>query len=233
VTAQTRRRLVMCFLAVALTVPAESILLKALTSSSQQDMARTWAQSLSDDQRGAAAGVVESYPFTYRRELMRVMPPAARAATWRRHIAKYIALHPNLNEATIALLSEANSLATESEFTTPTAEGRAGIARIAEQTRLLLGTDDTLDLFYRLGPKDGTFASAAPLSDKLASYLRTHLIAQAFEEDCDCSTSFGCDSGGGTYCRGGISCNRDENWPMCGWWWNEICDGLCWAGMGG
>jgi len=98
----------------------------------------------------------------------------------------------------------------------------------------LLGPSDTLDLFYRLGPKDGTFASAAPVTDQLATYLRAHFVAQASEaEDCDCSTSFGCDSGGGTYCRSGVSCNRDENWPMCGWWWNEVCDGLCWAGIGG
>jgi len=217
-----------------LTIPAESVLLKALTFSSLQQMASTWVQSLSSDQLRTVSSVIESYPFAYRREVMRALSPTVRAFVWRRHIAKYIALHPNLDDATVALLSEAASFATTEEFTTPSAEGRAGIARIAEQTRLLLGTNDTLDLFYRLGPKDGMFASAAPLSDKLASYLRTHLIAQASEtEGCDCSTSFGCDSGGGTYCRGGVSCTRDEHWPMCGWWWNEPCDGLCWAGMGG
>lgn len=229
----TRRRLIICALAVALTLPAESILLQALTTSDAKEAARNWAQSLSADQLKASAGAIESYPFVYRRAILRSLAPADRAEVWRHHIEVYIASHPNLDSSVVALLEYAASLATTDEFTTPTDVGRAQISIVAEQTTILLGKEDTLELFYRLGPHDVWFASGVPIGQQLANYVRGHFVVQADTEDCDCNTSFGCDGGGVAYCRGGVTCNRDENWPMCGWFWNQVCDGLCAVGLPG
>lgn len=232
-TVKTRRRLVICVVALAVTLPAESILLQALATSDEKEVARTWVQSLPPDQVRGAASAIEAFPFAYRREIMRALSPAERAKVWRDHIASYITSHPDLDISVVALLSNAASLATPDEFAAPSDEGRQQIGIIAEQTKILLGTEDTLDLFYRLGPKEVGFASAVPVTQQLANFIRGRFVVQANADDCDCSTSFGCDGGGAAHCQGGVSCNRDETWPMCGWLWNQVCDGLCSAGADG
>jgi hypothetical protein len=190
-------------------------------------------QSLTADQIKAAAGTVESFAITYRREHLRARSRSDRAQVWRNHIKVYVAAHPNLDTSVLALLANAASLATPEQFTTPTDEGRQQIRAIADQLTVLVGREDTLDVLYRLGPKDVGFVSALPVMQQLANFVRGQFIVQANAEDCDCNTSFGCDGGGGAYCKGGVGCNRDESWPMCGWWWNEVCDGLCAAGIEG
>ena len=75
---------------------------------------------------------------------------------------------------------------------------------------------------------DGTFASLEPFSQRLANWVRNRIVAFARAEDCDCASGWGC--GAGLRCKAG-NCNVDEDWPMCGWLWNETCDGLCWMGM--
>ena len=220
-----------CFIAVALTLPVESILLRAVSNQDVQQVARQWAAQLSVSQADGAANQIQSYPFAYRREIMRVLPPARRASVWRNHIVRYVGANPGLSDSVKALLYNAASLATPSEFTTPTDDGRNALAIIAEQTKVLLGKDAADYLFYRLGPADGTFASAEPLGQKLATYVRNIFVVEARDEDCDCAMSFGCDAP--SHCSTAMSCNTVNQWPMCGWWWNSPCDGLCMAGLQG
>ena len=129
------------------------------------------------------------------------------------------------------MLYNAASLATPSEFDQPSDAVRTEVGIIAEQIKVLLGKDEADYLFYRLGPRDGAFDSQVPITEKLAGYVRSIFVVQARTTDCDCSTAFGCDGGGN--CSDGLSCVRDETWPMCGWFWNQVCDGLCVAGIGG
>ena len=72
-TPKTRRRLVVCLVAVALALPIETILLRAGTVTTQQ-AAATWATSLTSDQASSAARSIQSLPFDYRRALMQVLP---------------------------------------------------------------------------------------------------------------------------------------------------------------
>jgi len=232
VTAKTRRRLIVGLVVVALTLPIESILLHALSTTDSQAVAASWVGSLSATDLTGAAAQVEAYPFGYRREIMRALSPAQRSAVWQSHIQRYIAAHPNLDISTAALLYNAASLATPDAFSRPTDDVRSAIGVIAEQTKILLGKSEADYLFYRLGPPDNTFATAEPIAQKLTNMVRDFFTVQARADDCDCSTDFGCD-GQGTRCGSGTSCNRDESWPMCGWFWDQVCDGLCVAGLGG
>lgn len=229
-TSRTRRCLFTCVVVVALTLPAESVLLRAIGPGSV-NVAQTWADGLSIGQVESAAAQVQTYPYKYRREILRRLSPEGRAKVWRNHIYTYVSQHADLDESVKALLYSAGSLATADVFNHPTEAVRTQVGVIAEQVKILLGKDDADYLFYRLGPRDGTFASAAPLSHRLANFVRTRFVVEARHEHCDCTPSFGC--GEATYCSPGHGCFKDEEWPMCGWWWNTVCNGLCSAGLEG
>jgi hypothetical protein len=47
---------------------------------------------------------------------------------------------------------------------------------------------------------------------------------------CDCNVAFG-STINGNYCANAF-CETDQSWPMCGWFWNTICDGRNAAGSG-
>ena len=104
-----------CLAAVALTLPIETILLRAGTISSDQ-AATSWATSLTTDQAVSFSAGVQTLPFAYRRELMRVLSPAARAAVWSNHIKSYIAAHRGLDGQSVSLLNAAVALATPDAF---------------------------------------------------------------------------------------------------------------------
>lgn len=229
-TAKTRRRLAVCLVVVGLTLPAETILLRALSTSTTQDAA-DWAQSLAEDQVPPAAAQIQSLPFAYRRALMARMAPQARAAVWQNHIKAYVARHSNLDAASLALLDNAASLVTGDALSYPTSELRVQMSIVAEQTKVLLGADEADYLFYRLGPKDVTLASALPIGHQLTNFVRSVFVVQARVEDCDCHLGFGCDAPG--HCDDGPTCNKYDTWPACGWFWNQECNGLCLLGMDG
>jgi hypothetical protein len=230
VTAKTRRRLMVCFIAVALTLPIETVLLRALSSSTSQD-ARGWADSLSDASADSASASIQSLPFEYRKALMRKLGPGQRAKVWQSHIRGYIAQNSRLDASTQALLYNAASLATPENFGNAGADVRSEMAIVAEQVAVVLGRDTAEYLFYYIGDKDRkALASSLPISQQLAEFVRGTFIVQAAREDCDCSTQFGCDVP--YHCDGNQDCIKDEEWPMCGWWWNQECNGLCMPGLG-
>ena len=101
---------------------------------------------------------------------------------------------------------------------------------IADQISAIIGRGEAEYLFYRLGPRDEQIASIEPLGMRLTNYVRDLIVVLANAEDCDCSSEWGCEGYGST-CRTSVSCNVDNEWPSCGWLWNEDCNGLCNSAM--
>jgi hypothetical protein len=212
-------------------VPAESILLRALTTPSTADAARAWVSGLSDASLHDAADRVQSYSFAYRKEILRALAPAERAEVWRGHLQGYLDAHPELDQMAVIAIKAAIMLATPEAFGAEATDAlKAQVGIVAQQLSELLGRDEALYLMYRLGPKDGSFASVEPVTEKLANYIRHLAVVMAGDGgDCDCSTGFGCD-GSDNRCFGATGCTADTEWPACGWFWNEDCDGTCQAG---
>jgi hypothetical protein len=221
---------VVCFVTVALTLPVESILVRAVSTTTPQ-AAKDWAQSLSAGDLQNAAGNIQTLPYLYRREVMRRLSPGARAVVWRTHIFDYINTHKDLDASTQALLYNAASLVTPEALSNPRADLRTQLTLVAERTAVVLGRTEAEYLFYRLGAADNRLASALPLADRLAEFVRSRFVVEASREDCDCSLSFGCDVPG--HCDGNWDCTKDDVWPMCGWFWDQECNGLCVAGING
>jgi len=226
-TARTRRTLFVSILLLALTLPAETILLKALQSPTDAEAIQAWTADLDSAQLSTVASRIQSYPFAYRKEILRALTPEQRSGVWRKHIAAYIQQHPELDSTAVTALQAAIAAAT------PDALSRAGSASetaatraIAEQVQTLLGKDTAKYLFYYLGPTDGTFASHEPITMKLASYVRNNFVVQARSEWCDCAMNFGCDMYD-SQCASGIYCYTYGSWPACGWFFNSECNGLC------
>ena len=227
---RTRRRVFVSLLVVALTLPAESILLKAVTVPNVKDAAKQYVSSLSAPQLQTAASTIQSFPYAYRRQIMAALTPDARVKVWQNHIANYVATHPNLDSTARQLLGVIASQLTPDVLSTPTAAERTHLDALASQVSQLVGSDDAAYLFLELGPKDLAPTVSEPLAEHLANYLRQgfELLADA-AGDCDCSTQYGC--GEGKHCEANSACSVDSSWPMCGWFWDESCDGTCYLGL--
>jgi|SRR5579862_1515318 len=232
-TSQTRRRVFVSIVMVALTLPAESILLKAIDTPTDQAAAQQWAAAQSPDSLAADAASIESYPFAYRRQIMMGLPPGLRSQVWRNHIATYIQSHPELDSTAVALLQSASDLASPQNLSQPTGDAVAQIDMVGNQIKALLGKDVANYLLYQLGPNDGTFTSSEPLAQKLASALRGMFVAVADGNDCECNIDWGC-TGFSSYCGDGSGCQVKSTWPACGFLWDDPCNGVCKAGgLGG
>jgi hypothetical protein len=227
VASRTRRRLILCSLIVALTLPAEAILLQAATSD-PKTLAIEWAQSLPEDVLRAVGDDIASFPFIYRRAIMRFSKPERRSQIWRACIYEFLNAHPDLPAETVAALQSAIALATPENLSNPSAAAKAQTQALGEKLRALLGKEDADDVLYRLGPRDGTFTSHAPVNHQLTNWVRAKLTAFAAPSvtDCDCNLSWGCD-GGSMTCRDSTGCTVDDSWPACGFLWNSDCDGKC------
>jgi hypothetical protein len=213
----------------ALALPAETILLQAITTPNTKKAVRAWAQSLSADDLLAAGEAIQSYPVLYRKEIMRASSPARRADIWRNHIQDYLHANPNVSSDAVPVLKAAIQLITPELFSPTGDKQRKETQLLADQLTAILGKGEAEYLFYRLGPRDEQISSIEPIGMRLANYVRNMMVALASAEDCDCSSEWGCEGYGST-CRTSVTCNRDSDWPACGWLWNEDCDGLCGAG---
>jgi hypothetical protein len=225
VTTRTRRTLFISFLVLALTLPAETILLKALQSPNDITAVQGWVADLDSAELTSAANQIQSYPFLYRKEIMRALTPDARSSVWRNHIATYIRQHPELGSDAVNALNAAIAVATPHALSADATKTEvAASVAVGEQISTLLGRDTAKYLLYYLGPVDGTFASREPLTMKLASFVRSHFVVLA--ESCDCAMYFGCDIWGGE-CTQSTWCDSNSAWPACGWLFNSTCDALC------
>jgi hypothetical protein len=219
------------FVALALTLPAELVLLEALSAPDDQSAAREWAASLDAAELAAAGEQVRGYSYLYRREIMRASSPDGRAKNWRNHFARYRADHPELTSEALDVLAAADSVVTPQALSDPTPEVRASMTAVANQMVNVLGREEAEYLLVWMGPRETAFSSALePLTLKLASAVRRVFVVAARADDCDCATEFGC------YfyyeqCSDDEYCEPDTSWPACGWWWNEECDGVCVVGL--
>ena len=226
-TPQTRRRVFAALVVLALTVPAETILLKALQSPDDADAARQWVASLDSVELNEASGKVTGYSFVYRREIMRALPAEQRAATWRNHFRKYVQAHPELSGPERDVLAAAEAAATAQAISNPTADERASLKALADQMVAVLGQEAAEYLLVWMGPRETSFASSLePLTLKLASAVRGSFSLLAQSPSCDCDLEFGC-YGYWEHCMSEPYCDPDLNYPMCGWWWNDPCNGVC------
>ena len=228
-TVPTRRRVIACVIAIGLAVPAETILLQALATPDAKQAVHAWATSLSPDELLKAGDAIQSYPVLYRKEIMRASTSARRAEIWRGHIQAYIDANQHLSSDAIPVLQAAMELMTPELFSKGGDKQRKETQLVADQISAILGRGEAEYLFYRLGPRDQEIASIEPLRMRLANYVRDLIVVLANAEDCDCSSEWGCDGYGGS-CRTNATCNSDDDWPSCGWLWNETCNGLCHAG---
>jgi hypothetical protein len=211
----------------AVALPAELALLQALATPDPKDAVRAWVGSLDAPTLEAVVADIKQYPVLYRREVLRVLTPERRAGVWQSHIRAYVDEHPDLDSSSRVLLEAAIAFATPSVFGSASAADRAQMQALADQAVALLGRDEAEYLFYRLGPKDTTFASLEPLTMRLTNWMRGLAIAIAEDVvDCDCNSGFGCE-GALSVCRTNVTCTIDDEWPACGWFWNQTCDGLC------
>ena len=230
-TKSTRRRVIVCCLTVAMALPVESILLDAVSTLDARQAVQQWAGTLDQSRLQLAAGQIQAYPLIYRKAIMRALAPEIRAAVWQRHIAAYVNSNPALDPDAIALLEKVQVLVTPDLMGNASAADRDEISQIATELTDIIGREETEFVLYRLGPRDNAMAkNLEPTSQRLANWVRGVLVAIARVEDCDCATSWGCD-GYGTICKAGTTCTVDSSWPMCGWLWNDPCDGLCVSGI--
>jgi len=227
------RSLVTIALTIALTLPVEVVLLEALTTSSTDAAVYEWVADLSADELNRVADQIVFYPELYRKEVLRALRPDRRAEVWRDHIRTYIAERPGLSADVLPVLEAAIALLTPRALSTPSDADRAQARLVAQQVEDLLGREEAEYLLYRVGPRDDQqVASAEPLQMRLANYVRSLMVVEARTVSCQCNLEFGCD-GFSTHCSSLLECTPDEEWPMCGWMWQEVCDGRCAAGTDG
>jgi len=227
VTIRTRRRLILCAVVAALTLPVELILVKAVTVDAQTASSQ-WVSSLSQANLLAAAENIQRFPFQYRKDIMARLSVEQRAQVWVNHIAQYRDARPELSGEQVDALNAAIAAA-EATFTKPGDETRAATKIVAERVQELFGPDVTEYLMHRLGNTTTLMlASAVPWHQKLSDAVRARFVVNADGAgDCWCNADFGCDIIALTWCDGAVTCTIDNRWPACGWFWDEPCDGVC------
>lgn len=236
-TRATRRRLLACAAAIIFALPAEAALLAMIGPRSNDEAARDWAESLSDDSLQDAAQRIQEYPYFYRRAIMTALEPDERAATWRKYLSGYAATH-SLDPASRAVIGRAIAAMTPEVFDDGApADQLAELSAVFEIGVGLFGRRTAIDLFMRLGPDDGAVdafgaMAALPAAERLGARLRGYLSASANAQDCDCTTAFGasCDVSGFTgaeVCAAASGCDPDVSWPMSGVAWAFPANGVC------
>lgn len=224
-TTRTRRRVLVSLVVLALTLPAESILLKAVTVPNVKDAAKQYVSSLSASQLQSAAATIQTFPYAYRRQIMAALSPEARVKVWQNHIANYVATHPNLDSNTTALFESVERLITPDLVSGATSAERVQVDAIVMEIQQTIGVSDARFLFRQLGPADSAVAVSEPLSEVLANYVRRTFEVLADADECSCSSDDDC--GYQTRCSDANGCSPDESWPMCGSFWSEPCTASC------
>ena len=227
------RSVVTIALTIALTLPVEVVLLEALATPEAEVAVYEWVADLSIEELDLVADQVSLYPVAYRKEVMRALKPERRSQVWRDHIKTYVAERPWLPADVIPVIESAFALATPQALSKPSEADRAQLRLVAKQVEDLLGREEAEYLLYRLGPRDEyQLASAEPLRMRLGNFVRGLMVAEARIAGCSCNLEWGCD-GLSTHCSSLLECEPDEDWPMCGWMWQEPCNGRCAVGADG
>jgi hypothetical protein len=231
-TARTRRRLLLCLVLGAITLPVELLLLPVARTPDARQAADAWVAGLSPAELRDATGQIDAYPALYRRALMGALTAEDRARVWRGQFQRFLDAHRELTSEQRAVVSGAMALITPEAFRPPLSpELQAKItASFDEATRVLPG-QAAKELFVTLGPKEATNASALPLSQRLADRIRSWRVTSADGGDCNCNVDIDtCDiwpEPDWLQCSEQYTCDMDLSWPMCGPLWSWACTGWC------
>jgi hypothetical protein len=227
VSPKTKRRVFVSVLMVAMMLPAEVVLLKALQTPNDKVAANEWVADLDGQSIDSAASSIQSYSLPYRRAIMGALSPARRASVWRRHIDQYLATQHGLDAAAVSALRAAQGALTPTVLgENGTAAERQALEDAGRQIEGVLGEEAADYITRHLGRKDASLANAEPLLDKLANFVRNQFILAARLDQCDCAGDRDCGYYV-SYCDTSYPCQSDSSWPMCGYWWNTPCNGMC------
>jgi hypothetical protein len=172
----------------ALTLPADIVLLKALQQPDTTQAVREWVAEQDATSLTAAASRIEAYPAVYRKEIMRALDPAGRSRTWRAHVQRYIDQQPDAGADAIAALKAAQSALTPDALSEPTESSRSALTAAAEQVVSLLGKETAIELLADLGPRDvRASASAEPWGMRLTNFVRNRVALLARQYPCECA----------------------------------------------
>ncbi|HUF48318.1 MAG TPA: bacteriocin fulvocin C-related protein [Vicinamibacterales bacterium] len=230
-TPRTRRRLTICLVVAALTLPIEAILLPVAWTPDPNVAAARWVDQLDRVNLRQAAFTIDRYPTPYRRAMMTALSAEERADAWRIQFDRYMDAHPGLSAEARALLGDAKALLTADVFTPPLDPGlQSRIDDVFKQTIATLGDEAARELFVTLGPADPGRLNALPLRQRLADSVRSWRVANARRTDCTCNVEIDtCDIGPNPWllCSELFTCEFDLEWPMCGPLWSWACTGWC------
>jgi hypothetical protein len=228
VRTRTRRLVFFAAIALAISLPAESILLNALTGQSDAQVAEEWAADLSEAQVASAGDYLRGYSYPYRREILKRASANERARIIKAHIQSYIDANAGLDAEARDLLAAVQSAATPQALSKPSDADQLTIEALGDRVEQLFGHETAGYLLVWFGPKEtGFLASRDPLRLKLGKFVRDNFAASADDMPvCDCVRTWGC-SAEGYDCAESVSCRTDSEWPKCGWLWNVDCTNLC------
>ena len=222
-----KRRVFLSVLMVAMLLPAEVVLLRALQAPSDEVAADQWVTDLGGASLDAAADSIQSYSLSYRRAIMARLSPSRRARVWREHIDQYISGHPGLDRAALNALKAGQAALTSTALgEKATLAERAALEDAGKQIDAALGEQEADYITRDLGPRTTSLAGGEPVLDKLASFVRNQFILLARLDSCECAADRDCGYYV-AYCTTSVGCETDGDWPMCGYWWNSPCNGLC------
>jgi len=240
-TPATRRRLTVCLVVAALTLPIELVLFPVAWNPDPDAAAAEWVQTLAPADLQAATAEIERYPARYRRVMMSSLTPSERADAWRAQFDRYVDSHDGLSAEARAVIEDAKSLLTPALFTPPLGQDlRDRIDGTFNRALEVLGNEAAKELFVNLGPADPGSDNALPLRQRMADSVRSWRVASARRTDCNCNVEIDtCDIGPDPWlaCSELYTCDFDLSWPMCGPFWSWACTGWCkvieWPGMEG
>lgn len=222
-----KRRVFLSVLMVTMLLPAEVVLLKALQASDDKVAADQWASDLDGSSLASASDSIQSYSLPYRRAIMGKLSAAQRAKVWRNHIDLYISGHPGLDRAALNVLKAAQDALTSTALGEKATVGeRAALEEAGKQIDAALGEEEANYITRDLGPRTTSLAAGEPVLDRLASLVRNQFILMARLDSCECAADRDCGYYV-AYCTTSVGCEVDSDWPMCGYWWNSPCNGLC------
>ncbi len=221
----TRKR-VRWLVAVAVFLVPLNAALAALLLAGGSTTATGWASRMTTEQRTVASGEIEKYPVAYRLELLKVLSPAERAATWKGVVDRYKARHPHLTSSQREAIGGVRQLLTPTLFSGRLASDRerATYNAVTERVVREIGKPDATVLLRTLGPSD-TSRAGLPWRVRAAQWLQDK--EQTLDAvDCECSTeSDWCVSG--AECSNAVGCVFQGSWPACGAFYMYACNGMC------
>jgi hypothetical protein len=226
VTIRTRRRLILCVVVAALTLPAELILMKAVTLDAQEASSR-WARSLSQTELAAAADDIQRYPFEYRKTIMGRLSKQKRAEVWSNHIAQYRDARPELSTDQVDALNAAIETV-RATFLNPGNNAREATRVVAERVQELFAGMWRSICCIALHKKHHDHGERGAVAPEVVRRGACPVWVSADEGGpCWCRADFGVRPDCTDVVRRSVTCVVDNVWPKCGWLWDEDCDGVC------